>query len=223
MTPPVAGRHAVYGLALNYRSTLEQLGSALSNAPYGAPPRAPVLYIKPANTWIADGDPIPVPHGVAGVEAGVTLAAVLGRDLKGASPEAALDAIAGFTLVNDVTIPHTDYYRPVIQNRCRDGFCVIGRSLTATRDLLPLDAITMRVWVNDELACTASTAGLVRPVATALADVSAMFTLGAGDIVLLGAAPESPVVRPGDRVAIEVEGVGRLENPVVCAAQASAA
>ncbi len=223
MLLPVAGRNAVYGLALNGRATLEAMGSRFSAAPYAAPPRAPVLYIKPANTWIADGDPIPVPHGVAAVQAGVTLAAVLGRDLKDASAAEALAAVAGYTVVNDVTIPHADYFRPLIQNRCRDGFCAFGRTLAGPRDLPPLDRLTMRVWVNDALACTASTADLLRPVATALADVSALFTLGAGDVLLFGAAPESPVVRPGDRVTMEIEGVGRLGNPVVSAAGRSAA
>jgi 5-oxopent-3-ene-1,2,5-tricarboxylate decarboxylase/2-hydroxyhepta-2,4-diene-1,7-dioate isomerase len=220
---PEPGRNTVYGAALNYRSTLAALGGALTQKPYGAPPRAPVLYIKPANTWIGGGDPIPVPADVPAVQAGVTLAARVGRDLYQATPATALSFLAGFTVVNDVTVPHTDFFRPMIQNRCRDGFCAIGDTLVAPDGIADLDDVHMRVWVNGALACSESTRGLVRPVAQLLADISALFTLAAGDLVLVGSAPGSPLVRPGDRVALEIDGVGRLENPVVAAADGAVA
>jgi 5-oxopent-3-ene-1,2,5-tricarboxylate decarboxylase / 2-hydroxyhepta-2,4-diene-1,7-dioate isomerase len=218
MTRPAAGRNTVYGVALNYRATLEALGTALYEKPYGAPPKAPVLYIKPANTWMGDGDPIVVPPGIAGVQAGVTLAAVLKRDVYRATPETVLDALAGFTVVNDVTIPHSEFFRPLIQNRCRDSFCAIGTTLASAGAFPSLERIEMRVWVNDELRCTESTEGLVRPVARLLADISTLFTLATGDLVLIGAAPSSPVVKPGDQVRMEIDGIGSLRNPVVSAA-----
>jgi 5-oxopent-3-ene-1,2,5-tricarboxylate decarboxylase/2-hydroxyhepta-2,4-diene-1,7-dioate isomerase len=218
MIRPTAGRNTIYGVALNYRATLEELGTALYEKPYGAPPKAPVLYIKPANTWVGDGDPIIVPSDIAGVQAGVTLAAVLKRDVYRATPETVLDALAGFTVVNDVTIPHSDFFRPMIQNRCRDSFCAIGETLAHVDAFPSLERIVMRVWVNEELRCTETTEGLVRPIARLLADISALFTLTAGDLVLIGAAPTSPVVKPGDQVRVEIDGVGSLRNPVVAAA-----
>ena len=214
---PQAGRNTVYGAALNYRSTLAALGATLDAKPYGAPPRRPVLYIKPGNTWISGGAPIPVPAEIPAVEAGVTLAVLIGRDMHRISAAAALDYVAGFTVVNDVTVPHSDFFRPVIQNRCRDGFCVIASALVAPRDAPPLDALQMRVWVNGRPACTGSTAGLVRPVATLLADVSALFTLAAGDLLLVGSAPGAPLLCVGDHVAVEIDGIGRVENPVIAA------
>ena len=54
----------LYGVLLNYRGALAALGEAVNKPPYKAPPKAPVLYIKPANTWIGDGAPIPVPSDV---------------------------------------------------------------------------------------------------------------------------------------------------------------
>lgn len=214
---PEPGRNTVYGAALNYRSTLEALGSALDARPYGAPPKSPVLYIKPANTWISSGSPIPLPPDVPAVHAGVSLAAVIGRDMHRIVAAAALDHVAGFTVVNDVTVPHSDYFRPMIRNRCRDGFCPISSALVDPAHAPPLDALQMRVWVNGRLAGTGSTAGLVRPVATLLADVSALFTLAAGDLLLIGSAPNSPLLRVGDHVAVEIDGIGRVENPVIAA------
>jgi 5-oxopent-3-ene-1,2,5-tricarboxylate decarboxylase / 2-hydroxyhepta-2,4-diene-1,7-dioate isomerase len=217
-TWPIAGRNTIFGVALNYRTMLEGLGTALYEKPYGAPPKAPILYIKPANTWVAEGDPILVPADITGVQAGITLAAVLKLDLYQASSETALDALAGFTIVNDVTIPHSDFFRPMIQNRCRDSFCAIGGTLSRVDAFPSLDNIEMRVWVNGQLRCTETTAGLVRPIARLLADISALFTLSAGDLVLMGAAPHSPVVKPGDEVRMEIDGIGSLRNPVVAAA-----
>jgi 5-oxopent-3-ene-1,2,5-tricarboxylate decarboxylase / 2-hydroxyhepta-2,4-diene-1,7-dioate isomerase len=216
-TWPVAGRNTIYGVALNYRTTLEALGTALYEKPYGAPPKAPVLYIKPPNTWVAEGDPIIVPADITGVQAGVTLAAVLKRDLYQATAETVLDALAGFTIVNDVTIPHSDFFRPMIQNRCRDSFCAIGTPLARAGAFPSLERIEMRVWVNGELRCTETTAGLVRPVAQLLADISALFTLSAGDLVLIGTPPNSPVVKPGDQIRMEIDGIGSLSNPVLAA------
>lgn len=207
MSRPVAGRNTVYGAALNFQSTLNALGGAL--------PKAPVLYIKPANTWLGNTDPIPLPAGIAAVQAGVTLAALIGRDMYRVAPAAALSYVEGFTVVNDVTVPHSDYFRPVIQNRCRDGFCPIGSELVGPKQIPALESLELRAWVNGQLVCVESMRGLVRPVATLLADVSALFTLAAGDIVLIGAAPGAPLVRAGDRVAVGIEGITRMENPVI--------
>lgn len=219
---PVPGRNAVYGAALNYRAELQALGATLEAQPYGGRPRSPVLYLKPANTWIGPGEPIPLPADIAAVRAGASLAAVIGRDMCAVAVGEALGYVAGYTVVTDVHVPHTDFFRPVIQNRCRDGFCPIADTLVEPAAVPDPDALEVRIWVNGALALSTTTAGLVRPVATLLADISTLFTLAAGDLVLVGAVPAAPLVRTGDRVAIEVAGVGRLENPVVAAPGAPA-
>src|SRR5664279_647475 len=63
----------VFGTLLNFRGALAALGDAINAPPYLAPPRAPVLYIKPSNTWIPHGAPIPLPAGVPELERGATL------------------------------------------------------------------------------------------------------------------------------------------------------
>ena len=73
----------------------------------------------------------------------------------------------------------------------------------------------MLVYVAGQLVYKASTAGMVRPVATLLSDVTDFMTLKAGDILMLGATEAAPLARAGQQVAIEIEGLGRLENTVV--------
>ncbi|MGQ3030760.1 MAG: fumarylacetoacetate hydrolase family protein, partial [Ferrovibrionaceae bacterium] len=69
----------VYGCLLNYRSALAAFGDAVNAPPYQAPPKAPILYIKPPNTLNAPGAPIVLPRGVEAVEIGPALGLVIGR------------------------------------------------------------------------------------------------------------------------------------------------
>src|SRR4029453_3462009 len=68
----------IYGTLLNFRGEWQAWAARMSEAPYRAPPKAPVLYIKPANTWSLDGADIPVPARVSAVEVGATIAMVMG-------------------------------------------------------------------------------------------------------------------------------------------------
>ena len=80
--PPSAeapARGTVYGTLLNQRSALAALADAVNQAPYKAPPRAPVLYIKPRNTWVGEGEAVVVPAGVPALEIGATLGLVIGQ------------------------------------------------------------------------------------------------------------------------------------------------
>ena len=211
----VPTRGTVFGALLNYRGALAALGDAVDAAPYQAPPRAPVLYIKPANTWAAWGSPIALPPSVAAVEVGAALGIVIGTTARGVSESEALDCVAGYTIVNDVCEPHASLHRPAIRQRCRDGFCPIGPWVIARHEVASPDTLTLRVFVNGELAAENTTANLIRPAARLIADVSEFMTLAAGDVLLAGVPENAPRARAGDRVKIEIEGVGALENEFI--------
>ena len=210
-----APRGTVYGTLLNYRGALAALGDAVHQPPYKAPPKAPVLYIKPANTWIGAGAPIPVPGDAEALQMGAALGVVIGRTACRVPLEAALDYVVGYTVVNDVSVPHDSYYRPSIRLKCRDGFCPIGTKIVDRARVPDPDALTVRVFVDGALRQQNTTANLVRPTARLIADVTEFMTLSAGDILLTGVPENAPLARAGQRVAIEIEGVGRLENPLV--------
>jgi 5-oxopent-3-ene-1,2,5-tricarboxylate decarboxylase/2-hydroxyhepta-2,4-diene-1,7-dioate isomerase len=212
LAPP---RGTVYGALLNYRGALTALGNAVHQPPYKAPPKAPVLYIKPANTWIGDGAPIPVPADVEALQMGAALGVVIGRTACRVPAEAALDYVAGYTIVNDVSVPHESFYRPSIRLKCRDGFCPIGTRIVDRAGVPDPDALAVRVFVDGALLQENTTANLIRSTARLIADISEFMTLGVGDILLTGVPENAPLARAGQRVAIEIEGVGRLENPLV--------
>jgi 5-oxopent-3-ene-1,2,5-tricarboxylate decarboxylase/2-hydroxyhepta-2,4-diene-1,7-dioate isomerase len=211
----------VYGALLNYRADLDALGPRMISAPYNAPPRAPVLYIKPRNTWIGDGDQVALPAGATLLQVGATLGLVLGEPCVRAAEATALDTVAALTVVNDACLPHEEVFRPAIRERCRDGFCPIGPRVPRRVDAAALEAMVMSTYVDGELRARWGMAELVRPAARLLADVSEFMTLHAGDVLLIGCPRSAPTASPGQRVAVEITGVGRIENPVVTAGGAA--
>ena len=205
----------VYGAALNFRGQRELLESAFHRPPHDAPPRAPVLYIKPRNTFLAHGLPVPLPAGIAAVEVGATLGVIMGRDATRVSRERAVDVIAGYTIVNDVTIPNAGLFRPPLRFKCRDGFCPVG-PWVVLRDALPApDALGIRVRINGEVRMRNTTANLHRDIASLIADVTEFMTLRAGDLLAVGVPEHPPLAEAGDLMTVEIDGIGRLENRLV--------
>jgi 5-oxopent-3-ene-1,2,5-tricarboxylate decarboxylase / 2-hydroxyhepta-2,4-diene-1,7-dioate isomerase len=213
--PPWRLSGTVYGALLNHHSALQALGAAVNDPPYQGAPRAPVLYLKPRNTLTSDGEPVVVPAGVHELEVGACLGLVIGRTACRVPEANALECLAGYLIVNDVSIPHLLYYRPAIRFKARDGFCPLGPRVAARTSVANPNALDIRVYVDGELRQTTSTAELVRPAARLLADVTEFMTLAPGDVLAIGAAAPAPRARAGQRVTIEIDGLGHLENPFV--------
>lgn len=213
--PPFRLSGAVYGVLLNHRATLAALGQTVDQPPYQAAPKGVVLYIKPRNTLVAPGDAIQADQAAGPVEVGAALGIVIGRTACAAGEAAALDCIAGYVIVADFSVPHGSYFRPAIRFRARDASCAIGPRVVARTDIANPDSLAVRVFVAGRLAHEASTGGTFRGVARLVCDVSEFMTLAPGDILMAGVAPGAPRVGAGAEVAIEIDGLGRLETRVV--------
>ena len=213
--PPYGLSGTLYGVLLNHQTALQALGDVINQPPYQGAPKGPVLYIKPRNTLAVGGEPVAVPPGVAELEVGATLGLVIGRPACRLSEESALEHVAGYLIVNDVSIPHQPYYRPSIRFKARDGFCPLGPRVVPRAAIANPDALTIRVYLDGELKQTATTAQLMRPVAKLLADVTDFMTLSPGDVLAVGVAAPAPRARAGQVARIEIDGLGRLENPFV--------
>jgi len=214
---PTDGRpRTVVGALLNYRQALAALGDAAAEPPYKAPPKAPVLYIKPANTYADDGSDIVLPADVPEVEIGACLGIVFGRKATRVDAAQALDYVAGYRVVADLSVPHASFYRPPMKQKSRDGFCPIGA--LAERGRVPdPDKLDIEVRIDGQVAQRATTADMIRPVARLIADVTQFMSLGRGDILLVGVPAGAPRARAGQRYEIEIAGVGRLANRLVAA------
>lgn len=203
----------VYGALLNDRTTIERLAPQFGAVPYKAAPLAPVLYIKPRNTIASDGAAVAVPADPGEVRIDATVGLVIGKAATRVPAGQAMAHVAGYVIVSDVTLPHENYYRPAIVQRCRDSFCPMGGFAKAGG--FDVDRTRLQIAINGQLAYERSFANLVRPAALLIADVTEFMTLAAGDVLLLGPGEGSPTARPGDVVVIEVPGLGELRHSVV--------
>jgi 5-oxopent-3-ene-1,2,5-tricarboxylate decarboxylase/2-hydroxyhepta-2,4-diene-1,7-dioate isomerase len=199
----------VYGTLLNFRSEVQAWAPKMNDLPYKAPPKAPVLYVKPSNTWSADGAPIPVPARVPQVEVGATIAMVMKQP----------GELAGYLLMNDLSLPHASFFRPPVKFKCLDGFLGIGSTLLAAGPSVDPSQFTLEVRINGELRQTVHFKNLVRSAPQLLAGVGEFMTLGAGDALMLGCdiLPEGgrPLAQVGDRIELSAAGLGSLTNTLV--------
>jgi 5-oxopent-3-ene-1,2,5-tricarboxylate decarboxylase/2-hydroxyhepta-2,4-diene-1,7-dioate isomerase len=206
---PVSG--AVYGTLLNDRAALDALGDAVNAAPYKAPPKAPVLYLKPRNTLAGHRARVAVPDDALGVEVGASLGIVIGRTATRVSVAHAFDYIAGYTPVADLSVPHASVYRPSVRFRARDGFCVIGPAVVAACHVPTPDDLAIKVSIAGRETFIASTASVTRNVAQLIADVTDFMTLSAGDVITLGVPYGSPVAHIGDTATLTIGAMPSLE------------
>ena len=220
--PPYRLSGVVYGTLLNHRAALQALGDAVNLPPYKAPPRAPVLYVKPRNTLSHHGADVLVPADAPLLEAGGTLGVVMARTACRVSEAEALDFVAGYTVLNDISVPHDSFYRPSLRFKVRDGFCPIGPTVVPRSQVANPDALQIRVEVDGKRVQQASTADMIRPLARLLAEVTEFMTLQPGDVLAVGVPHGAPRVRAGQTVTIEIEGVGRLQNRFVAEPGAAA-
>ena len=209
----------VYGCLMNDPASLAGLGDAASAPPYKAPPRAPVLYVKPRNTLAASGSTFAVPTDAGAVEIGAALGIVIGRTACRVRVDDAMSHVAGWTLVADLSIAHDNFYRPSVRLKARDGSCLIGSQVLPRAAVADPDALQIKVTVDGEPVHTATTADMRRSVAQLLHEVSDFMTLHPGDILLLGIAAGAPRVAAGHSFTIDAAGLGRIEGRLVAEQQ----
>lgn len=231
--PPFLPGGTVYGTLLNFKHELALWAARAAEPPYKAPPQAPVLFIKTANTFSPQGAAVALPTDAPEVEVGASVGLVIGNfesfrpqpSVNGSSSainnEAsfALPRVVGCVLLNDLSVPHESYYRPPVKFKCLDGFLGIGPRCVPLTEVGNVNTLKLEVRINGTLRQTVDFHTLVRDAATLLADVNAFMTLQPGDLLMLGSdcLPDGtrPRVRAGDRIEISAPGFEPLVNTLV--------
>lgn len=201
----------VVGPVLNDRASLERLGAALNEPPYQVPPKAPALFIKPRNTYVASGATVTLPAGAADLSVAGQLGLVIGRAAARLREEEAMDCVAGYLALIDLSIPHAGVYRPAIREKCFDGACPLAPQAAERRAVAEPSRLTIATYVDGKQVAERRLDDLVRPAARLLADVTEFMTLSAGDVLLLGAPLDVPLAGAGQRVDVRIAGVGNVE------------
>jgi 2-keto-4-pentenoate hydratase/2-oxohepta-3-ene-1,7-dioic acid hydratase in catechol pathway len=206
-------------IGLNYREHAAESNSTV--------PDNPMLFIKGSNALNDPGGPIPIPRLSSMIDYEGELAVVIGKPAKHVSRERALDYVLGYTCANDVSA--RDWQREKKLNggqfargKSFDGFCPLGPCLVTAGDIPDPNALKLRTLLNGETMQDGTTGDMIFDVPTLIASLSTTMTLRPGAVILTGTPPgvgfaRTPPVwmKPGDKVAVEIEGIGRLENPVI--------
>jgi 2-keto-4-pentenoate hydratase/2-oxohepta-3-ene-1,7-dioic acid hydratase in catechol pathway len=194
----------IIGIGSNYRAHAAEMGKPV--------PEVPKIFLKPTTALIGPGAPILRPGASTRVDHEGELVVVIGREARDVPVERALDHVFGHSAGNDVTA--RDFQRAdgvFARAKGFDSFAPVGPVVVAGLGAAPL---SVRTWVNGELRQQGDTGDMVFSVAELIAFVSGVMTLLPGDLIFTGTPAGVGPLQPGDRVEVEVEGVGRLENPV---------
>lgn len=195
----------VVAVGRNYAEHADELGNEV--------PERPLLFLKPSTSVVGPGERIIYPPSSQRVDFEGELAVVMGRVCKDLKPTEALDAVLGYTCANDVTARDQQQADGQwTRAKSHDTFCPLGPWLETTFD--PTD-VEITTTVNGVVRQQARTSLLIHSVADVIAYVSAVMTLLPGDVILTGTPAGVGPLQPGDSVAVSVERIGTLTNPVV--------
>lgn len=214
LLPPVERPGKIIGVGQNYPAFNQDRQAA--RQPY------PVLFERNADSLVGPGAAIRLPRGSHQVVIECELALVVGRGGKYIPEEKALESLAGYTLANDVTARDLEQRSSQwTSGKLIDHFLPLGPTIVTTDELVDPGNLRLRSWINGQLVQDGISAEMCYTPAELIAYISTYITLRPGDLILtgspkrLGGKPVPDVfLRHGDRVRIEIDGLGVLENPV---------
>jgi 2-keto-4-pentenoate hydratase/2-oxohepta-3-ene-1,7-dioic acid hydratase in catechol pathway len=201
-------------------------------------PDRPLLFSKFANAVVADGEPVVRPPGTRALDLEVELGVVIGRQARRVTLEAAIDHVAGYVVVNDISARDWQGNKAALREgekgdgqwlraKGSDTFLPMGPVFVTADELDPAAGVRLRSWripAGEEpiLMQDGTTTDMIFGVPELIAFISASITLEPGDVIATGTPAGVGVFRdppvflePGDRVRCEIEGIGSVENPIV--------
>ena len=204
-------------VGLNYRRHAEETGTRI--------PEHPVLFIKAVNALAHPGDPIIIPRVAPGqVDCEGELAVVIGKPGKNIERQRALDHVLGYTCANDVSARRWQKEgggKQWCRGKSFDTFCPLGPCLITSDEIPDPNGLKIKTTLNEEIMQDSTTADMIFDVPSLVSFLSEGTTLLPGTVILTGTpqgvgfARNPPVfLKKGDRVAIEIERIGKLVNPV---------
>jgi 2-keto-4-pentenoate hydratase/2-oxohepta-3-ene-1,7-dioic acid hydratase in catechol pathway len=217
-------RRNVFCVGKNYFDHAQEFASSGfdSSAAKGAVPSAPIVFSKVPECVVGPGQPVRIDRtATQAVDYEAELAVIVGRGGKNIAAERAMEHVWGYTVVNDVTARDLQgRHSQWLIGKSQDSFCPMG-PWAVTAEKIDLADTRVRCWVNEELRQDANTGLLIFDVPTILAAISNGITLQPGDVIATGTPAGVGIgfdppryLQAGDRVRIEIAGIGTLEHAV---------
>lgn len=209
---PIVRPSKIVALGRNYAAHAREAGNEV--------PQEPVLFAKAPSTVIGPTDDIVYPEGVKRLDPEIELAVVIGRKASKVSEAEAMDYVAGYTIVNDVTA--RDVQRAAIEaklpwfrSKSMDTFCPMGPCLVLTDEIQDPHDLDITLSVNGEARQKSNTGMMMFKIPRLIATISGYMTLEPGDVIATGTPEGIAPLNVGDLVECAVEGLGSLRNRVV--------
>jgi len=190
----------------NYAAHAAELGNEV--------PSEPLIFLKPSSSLIGPGEAIVIPSGVGRVDYEGEIGVVIGRRARRVPEAEALEYVGAIVPVNDVTA--RDLQKKDSQwSRAKgfDTFCPVGEPVPLSQ--VDLDGLAVVTRVNGEERQSAPVQQMVFSIPFLIQHISGIMTLEPGDLIATGTPEGIAPLSPGDRVEVELTGVGVVENPVV--------
>ena len=216
-------RRNVFCVGRNYHEHAKELSASVFKDSSANTAAWPIVFTKVPECVVATGHPVQLPSAVSGqIDYEAELAVVIGKGGRNIRREDAMSHVYGYTIVNDVTARDVQMrHQQWDLGKSFDTFCPMGPWLV-TADELDGQATRVRCWVNGDLRQDARTTDLIFDIPSLIETCSRGITLLPGDIIAtgtpsgVGMGMKPPVfLAPGDRVRIEIDGIGVLENEFV--------
>ena len=225
---PIPRPGKVLALAGNYVEHIKEAGMKLGLSDSPRITTVPRPFIMPATAVAGPGDQIPWPAYSETIDYELELAIVIGRKAKDVAPEKALEIIAGYTIVNDVSArtvtfkkdraerPWDEFY-DWLNGKWADGFCPMGPYLLTADEIEDVQNLDMKLTVNGEVRQSANSSQMIHTVAQIVSFLSHLMTLEPGDIIATGtpsgvAMATGNYLKAGDRIEASIENLGTLTN-----------
>jgi 2-keto-4-pentenoate hydratase/2-oxohepta-3-ene-1,7-dioic acid hydratase in catechol pathway len=190
-------------VGLNYEDHAEEAGMEV--------PDRPLLFLKPPNTLAAHGDTVSLLSGKDDIEYEAELAVVVGEQCRNVDAEDAYDVVEGFTCANDVSNRDDQMVEQNwVRGKAFDNACPLGPVVVPVEDV-PEDA-SIQLRHNGEVVQDSSRDEFIFSIPELVAEITAYMTLEEGDVILTGTPAGVGPLADGDTTAVEIEGVGTLEN-----------
>jgi 2-keto-4-pentenoate hydratase/2-oxohepta-3-ene-1,7-dioic acid hydratase in catechol pathway len=216
--PPIAAPQKIVCIGLNYRDHAAEVNLPL--------PTEVTAFAKYANSLVGNGAAVEIPRESDKIDYEGELAFVIGKRGRHIPAERAYEYVAGYTIFNDVSI--RDYQMRTSQwmlGKVFDTHAPCGPVIVTTDEIPDPQALKIGTTIDGEVLQDSNTAQLVFTVPRLIVELSAIMTLEPGDIVATGTPAGVGVsrtpkrwMRAGERVRVEIETIGALENPIVSAA-----
>ena len=211
----------IYCAFANYIDHMREMGGQ----PADKTVEDPYLFMVPVTAVCGPGDDIVIPPGITRTDWEGELAAVIGQPARELTLDNALGCVAGYTILHDVSIRGgarrgDNEGRPDwVAGKGRRSFKPMGPALVPAKFIPDPQVLSLRTWVNNQLKQDSNTNQMIFTLAEQLVFLSRCAGLVPGDVIATGTPagvgmPKGTFLKPGDRVTIEIEGLGRLTNPV---------